>query len=110
MSRDLATVADILAAAARIERFLAGTTKGSFPDDEKTRSAVLHELLVIGEASKRLSTGFREANPSIPWRQMAGMRDKLIHAYDAVDVEEVWRTATADVPALAAMLSPRASS
>jgi len=106
MSRDLATVADILAAAARIERFLAGTTQESFPDDEKTRSAVLHELLVIGEASKRLSVAFRDANPSIPWRQMAGMRDKLIHAYDAVDVEEVWRTATVDVPALVAATSP----
>jgi uncharacterized protein with HEPN domain len=110
MSRDLATVADILAAAARIERFLAGTTMESFPDDEKTRSAVLHELLVIGEASKRLSLAFRDANPSIPWRQMAGMRDKLIHAYDAVDVEEVWRTATVDVSALAAALSPHTQS
>ena len=60
---------------------------------------------MIGEASKRLSLAFRDANPSIPWRQMAGMRDKLIHAYDAVDVEEVWRTATVDVSALAAALS-----
>lgn len=106
MSRDPATVADILAAAARIARFLAGTTLEGFSDDEKTRSAVLHELLVIGEASNRLSPAFRDANPSIPWRQVAGMRDKLIHAYDAVDVQEVWRTATVDVPVLAATLTP----
>ena len=110
MSRDPATVADILAAAARIERFLAGSTKESFPDDEKTRSAVLHELLVIGEASRRLSLAFRDANPSMPWRQMAGMRDKLIRADDAVDVEEGWRTATVDVSTLATALSPHTQS
>ncbi len=107
MSRDAATVADILAAAARIDRFVTGLTQEAFVDDEKTRSAVLHELLVIGEASKRLSAAFRDANPRVPWRQMAGMRDKLIHAYDAVDVDEVWRTATVDVPTLAATLRPR---
>lgn len=104
MSRDAATVADILAAAARIGRFVAGLTIETFSADERTRSAVLHELLVLGEASKRLSPVFRDANPGIPWRQMAGMRDKLIHAYDAVDVGEVWRTATVDVPSVEASL------
>jgi len=108
MSRDAATLGDVLAAASRIGRFVAGLDRQSFVDDEKTRSAVLHELLVIGEATKRLSDAFRSANPLLPWRQMAGMRDKLIHAYDAVDLEEVWRTATIDVPAIAAALKPKA--
>ncbi len=106
MSRDDATVTDLLGAASRIGRFVAGMTRDAFLEDEKTRSAVLHELLVIGEAAKRLSGAFRSANPRLPWRQMAGMRDKLIHAYDAVDLEEVWRTATVDVPAIAAAMSP----
>ncbi len=88
MSRDDVTVTDLLAAASRIGRFVAGMDRDAFLEDEKTRSAVLHELLVIGEAAKRLSEAFRSANPRLPWRQMAGMRDKLIHAYDAVDVYE----------------------
>jgi len=104
MSRDAATVDDILAAASRIDRFVTGLNRETFINDEKTRSAILHELLVVGEASKRLSDAFRSAIPDIPWRAMAGMRDKLIHAYDAVDLEEVWRTATVDVPTLAATL------
>lgn len=107
MSRDSATVGDILAAASRISRFMAGIDRERFLEDEKTRSAVLHELLVIGEASKRLSDLFRSANPDIQWRAMAGMRDKLIHAYDAVDLEEIWRTATVDIPAIASRLSSR---
>ena len=107
MSRDAVTVDDILAAASRIGRFVAGIDRESFVNDEKTRSAVLHELLVIGEACKRLSEAFRAANPEIPWRAMSGMRDKLIHAYDAVDLEEVWRTATVDVPSIAAKLRSR---
>jgi uncharacterized protein with HEPN domain len=108
MSRDAVTVDDILAAASRISRFVAGIDRETFIQDEKTRSAVLHELLVVGEASKRLTDAFRSANPDIPWRAMSGMRDKLIHAYDAVDLEEVWRTATVDVPAIAATLRSRA--
>lgn len=106
MSRDAATVADILAAAGRIDRFVAGLTFETFSADGKTRSAVLHERLVVGEASKRISPAFRDANPGIPWRPMAGMRDKLIHAYDAVDLLEVRRTATVDDPAVAAALRP----
>jgi uncharacterized protein with HEPN domain len=110
MSRDAVTIEDILAAASRIGRFLTGIDRDQFFEDEKTRSAVLHELLVVGEASKRLSEPFRAANPDIPWRAMSGMRDKLIHAYDAVDFEEVWRTATVDVPGIAAKLRSRIES
>jgi uncharacterized protein with HEPN domain len=68
----------------------------------KTRSAVLvlYQLTVIGEAVKRLSPEFRTANPQIPWALMAGMCHHLIHAYDLVDWDEVWTTATKDIPGL----------
>jgi uncharacterized protein with HEPN domain len=61
--------------------------QAGFLSDLKTQSAVLHQLMVLGEAVRRLATGFRESHPEIPWALMAGMRDKLIHAYDAVDLD-----------------------
>jgi uncharacterized protein with HEPN domain len=66
-------------------------------------------LLVIGEAVKRLSTEFRAAHSATPWGLIAGMRDKLIHAYDEIDLDEVWRTVAIDIPKLLAQLEPLAS-
>ena len=62
--------------------------------------------MVIGEAVKRLSLEFRASHSSIPWSDIAGMRDHLIHGYDIVDLEEVWKTATVDVPDLLTALEP----
>jgi uncharacterized protein with HEPN domain len=62
--------------------------------------------MVIGEAVKRLSEAFRERHAILPWALMAGMRDHLIHGYDAIDLEEVWRTATHDVPEVLIKLEP----
>ena len=72
----------------------------AFEVDLKTQSAVLHQLLVIGEAVKRLSPTFRVRHAHVPWSLIAGMRDHLIHGYDAVDLDEVWRTVRRDLPAL----------
>jgi uncharacterized protein with HEPN domain len=65
-----------------------------------------HQLLVLGEAAKRLSEGFRNAHPDTPRKAIAGMRDRIIHGYDDVDLGEVWRTLAADLPALIAALEP----
>lgn len=54
------------------------------------QDAVIRSLEILGEATKRLSPEFRLLHPDLPWRAMAGMRDVLIHAYDQVDLEEVW--------------------
>jgi uncharacterized protein with HEPN domain len=62
--------------------------------------------MVIGEAAKRLSEGFRNAHPAVPWRRIAGMRDHPIHGYDTVDLNEVWKAVDSDVPALLAYLQP----
>jgi uncharacterized protein with HEPN domain len=106
MSRDDATLLDILKAARLVVEFKGNRTKKGFLRDIKTQSAVLHQLLVIGEAVKRLSDGFRGRHPQIPWIRIAGMRDKLIHQYDAVDLDEVWKTMTKDIAPLISFLEP----
>lgn len=105
MSRDEATLLDIERALRLVVEFTAGVDSLAFFEDLKTQSAVLHQLLVLGEAVKRLTPQFREACPSVPWALIAGMRDNLIHEYDSVDLDEVWRTATYDAPALLLALS-----
>ncbi len=106
MPRDGATVLQIVEAARLVREFVQGLDRQIFAQDVRTRSAVLYQLLVIGEAAKRLSDETRDQHPRIPWRAVAGMRDKLIHGYDVVDVDQVWQTAHADVAALLDELEP----
>jgi uncharacterized protein with HEPN domain len=102
MSRDDTALLDILNAARAAQRFVAGMTQEQFSTDEKTQSAVLHQLLVLGEAAKRVTSAFRTSHPEIPWRLMTGMRDNLIHEYDEVDLIDVWDTVARDLPSLGA--------
>jgi uncharacterized protein with HEPN domain len=104
MKRDDAAVLDVLRAARLARSFVSEMTRESFEADVKTQSAVLHQLLVIGEAAKRVAEEFRAQHAHIPWRAMAGMRDRVIHAYDDVDLDEVWKTLTADLPTLIPLL------
>jgi uncharacterized protein with HEPN domain len=106
MRRDESSLLDIAKAGRLTLAFMRDITKAAFFDDLKTQSAVLHQLLVMGEAVKRLSREFRAQHPTIPWLLIAGMRDHLIHAYDTVDLDEVWKTATRDVPELLAAIEP----
>jgi uncharacterized protein with HEPN domain len=110
MHLDDAAILDILNAARSAIRFAEGISRSAFLDDEKTQSAVIHQLLILGEAVKRLSPEFRDAHLELPWKMMAGMRDKLVHEYDDVDLDEVWETLQGDVPhviAVLAALEPR---
>jgi uncharacterized protein with HEPN domain len=106
MPRDDATLLDLANAARLIHTFIQDTTKETFLVDLKTQSAVLHQLTLIGEAVKRLSPAFRERHPILPWLLMAGMRDHLIHGYDAIDLDEGWKIATRDVPEVLIKLEP----
>ena len=104
MSRDDGTLLDILTAARLALEFREGATRDDFLQDQKTQAAVLHQLLVIGEATKRLSEETRQAHPEIPWSSMARMRDKLIHHYEAINPAQVWQVVASDLPELVSAL------
>lgn len=100
MSRDDAHVLDILEAARRAEAFVEGMSDTAFLDDIKTQSAVFHQLTVLGEATRRVSQEFRDAHPGVPWKDMAGLRSRIVHDYDEIDLDEVWNILRKDLPAL----------
>ena len=96
MSRDEVYLRHILDAIRRIERYIADG-RDPFFDDSMRQDAVVRQLEVIGEAVKQISAEVRAQRPEIPWRDIAGMRDVLIHAYFSVDLEQVWEVTQADL-------------
>lgn len=84
----------------RIEEFTKGYTLSRFADDEKTQLAVVKSLEIIGEAVKKIPVTLKKKHPDIPWRKVAGMRDKLVHEYYGINIKVVWRTITEDIPPL----------
>ncbi len=105
MSQDEVILLDVIRAARLAVEFKQGMDKDEFLKDIKTQSAVLHQLMVMGEAVKRLSMEYRNQHLEIPWKLMAGMRDVLIHGYDIVDLNEVWKTANVDIPRILPLLA-----
>ena len=91
---------DILDAAGKIEIFTRGMSYEEFSGDDKTVYAVTRALEVIGEATTCIPRQVRERYPSLPWSEMAGMRDKLIHAYFGINRAIIWRTVRDDIPPL----------
>ena len=91
---------DIILAAEKAITFLGPMTLDDFKSDDKTAFAVFRALEIVGEATKRIPDTVRGAYPKVPWRAMAGIRDKLIHDYVTVDHEVVWKTVVEDLPPL----------
>jgi uncharacterized protein with HEPN domain len=104
--KDLGVVVDIVAAARQTLRFVEGMDLNEFRDDPRTSSAVILQLLIIGEASKRLSDEFHEKHREIPWSDIVRMRDLLIHHYRRTDLRQVWSTVQTDLSPLLATLEP----
>ena len=91
---------DIADAMEKVGQFIQGMDYAAFVADDKTTFAVVRGLEIIGEATKMIPDSVRQAYPIVPWKSMAGMRDKLIHHYFGVDLNVVWETAVNDLPAL----------
>jgi uncharacterized protein with HEPN domain len=91
---------DILDAVMKIEKFISGQSYDDFAHDEKSQFAVIRAFEIIGEASKKIPAHVKKKYSNVPWRVMAGMRDKLVHEYFGVDIDVVWKTATEDIKEL----------
>jgi len=97
-------IIDMIEAADMVASFIQGMNKDQFLADKKTQFAVVRALEIIGEAAKKVPDSIRSRYPDLPWREISGMRDKLIHDYFGVNNEVVWKTAIEDVPEIAANL------
>ena len=106
MPDEAATVLDIVLACQRVARFVADSDQRSFLADEREQWAVVSQLMLIGEAARRLSAEFRDQHPSIPWPKIIAMRNRLVHQYDKIDWPLVWTTAGRDIPKLLEVLEP----
>ncbi len=104
MKDDLIYIEHILQSIERIQSYISGLDQATFSEDYLVQDAVVRKLETIGEATKRISQVFRNNNPVIPWSDMAGMRDVLIHDYIDVDFDIVWKTASESIPELEALL------
>ncbi len=100
MRDDNLLLKDILDAINSILEFSKNMSYEEFSTDDRTLSAVIRKFEVIGEASKKISSSFKSTNLDIPFKEMASMRDRLIHDYFGVDTNLVWKTIQNDLPLL----------
>ncbi|NLV42516.1 MAG: DUF86 domain-containing protein [Candidatus Hydrogenedentes bacterium] len=100
MDRDRTYLLDILDAARLAVRYLEGISLEAFVSNMQLQDAVVRRLEIMGEAARRMSPQTKEAKPDLPWREMAGLRNLLIHEYGAVDMTLVWQTVHAELPEL----------
>jgi uncharacterized protein with HEPN domain len=96
-------VEDIIGAMTDAIKFVENMEYTEFANDRKTLYAVTRAIEIIGEAVKKIPKSVRNRYPQIPWKDMAGMRDKLIHGYFGVDLKRVWKTVKEDIPKLKLM-------
>ena len=99
-NRNEEALIDIYNAINDILSFTDGITKKDLEINRMRLNATLYSIQIIGEAIKRLSLELRKANPEIPWKKMAGMRDKIVHDYNRINLNLIWEVATQEIPKL----------
>jgi uncharacterized protein with HEPN domain len=97
---DLVYLNHIKDAISRIEEYVSGLTYDGFIEKYLIQDGVIRQIQVIGEATKKISDNTRQKYPLVPWKDIAGMRDKLIHDYFGIDLDAVWDTVEKDIPIL----------
>lgn len=101
MARDeMLYLRHILDAINTVEEYLQGVSESQFSNTQLLQDGVIRQIEIVGEAVRHISKHIRKTYPEIPWQDVAGMRDKLIHDYFGVDIEKVWDTAPEDLPVL----------
>jgi uncharacterized protein with HEPN domain len=104
MSRDEASLLDIVRAGELILQFAEGLDRNQLESDLRTQSAILYQITIMGEATKRLSREFRKQHPEAPWNDIAGMRDIVSHQYDRIDLDIIWQVIQRNIPELLSIL------
>ena len=100
MKSDLVYLHHILDSIAQIDEYLSGKSFAAFKRDSLLQDGVIRQLSILGEAAKRISDALQRSYPAVPWADLIGMRNILIHDYVDVDVGEVWKTVHDDLPLL----------
>lgn len=103
-NRDRESLQDIARAAGQILNYAQGQTRQTLSANPMRLDAVLYELVVLGEAARRLSQPLRDAHSEVPWREMIGMRSVITHGYDEVEEDELWKVIERDLPELIAKI------
>ena len=107
MRRDDASfLLDMLDAARDAVVFAEAVSYEEFVEDRRNQLAILKAVEIVGEAASRISAGTRQAHPEVPWREIVGMRNRLVHAYFEIDLHLVWGTVQDRLPPLIAQLEP----
>lgn len=102
--RDADYLGHMLEAIERIDSYLAGRDEAAFFADPMLRDAIVRNLEIVGEAAAKLSAEFKIRHASVPWDDIVGMRNRLIHGYFSVDLRIVWDTVTFGLPKLRSQL------
>ncbi len=103
-NRDRQSIEDMLRAARKILEYAVGTNRETLPAIPMRLDALLYEMIVFGEAARRLSQELREHHSDVPWRDIIGMRNVVTHGYDQIDDEELWQVIDRDLPGLISKL------
>jgi uncharacterized protein with HEPN domain len=106
MSRDSASLLDIVTAGQLVLQFAQGFNREELASDVLRQSAILYQISIMGEATKRLSREFRQLHSEVPWDDVSHPRDIIAHQYDLVDLDIVWQVIQRNIPELLDMITP----
>ena len=103
---DAVRIRHMVEAAQSAQQFVVGRQRSDLDTDTMLLFAVVQAIQIVGEAASKISRGTRSAEPSVPWAQIIGMRNRLVHAYADIDHDVVWKSVTEEIPALLPLLLP----